>query len=167
MPRWDVPVSGGHSVQFYEDDAFLLEGLTRFIGAALAAGDSALVVASEAHRDGLSERLRNTGLDLTIAVQQGRFVAADASETLARFMDNDYPNAARFENVVGGIVAQLAGTNGKTQRLAIFGEMVAILWAEGKQQAAIELERLWNGLAEKRQFQLHCAYPPEPLLTGP
>jgi PAS domain S-box-containing protein len=159
LPRWDIPITGGHSVQFYEDDAFLLDGLSRFIGAAIAAGDSALVVASKAHCDGLSERLSNSGLDLTKAAQQGRFVAADAAETLARFMENDHPNAARFEKEVGGIVAQLTGTNGKRQRLAIFGEMVALLWAEGKQQAAIELERLWNRLAEKREFQLHCAYP--------
>ncbi|HEX4606286.1 MAG TPA: PAS domain S-box protein, partial [Candidatus Angelobacter sp.] len=159
LPRWEMLVTGGHSVQFYEDDAFQLEGLTRFIGAAIAAGDSALVVASKAHRDGLSERLRNSGLDLTIAAQQGRFVAADATETLATFMENDYPDASLFDKVVGGVVAQLADVNGKTQRVAIFGEMVAILWAEGKQQAALELERLWNRLAEKREFQLHCAYP--------
>jgi hypothetical protein len=37
--------------------------------------------------------------------------------------------------------------------------MVALLWAEGNSQAAIELEGLWNELAESYAFYLHCAYP--------
>ena len=157
--RWHASASSGHSVQFYEDDSFLLEGLARFIGAAIAGGDSALVVANQAHRDGLMERLTETGLDLGIAVEQGRYIALDAAETLAKFMVNGHPDAALFENIVGSLVGQLANINGKPQRVAVFGEMVALLWAEGKEQAAIELEQLWNRLAEKQAFQLHCAYP--------
>ena len=37
--------------------------------------------------------------------------------------------------------------------------MVALLWAEGLKTAAIELEELWNELAESYAFYLHCAYP--------
>ena len=33
----------GHTVQFYADDSFLLDGLSRFIGTALGAGDAAIV----------------------------------------------------------------------------------------------------------------------------
>src|SRR5581483_10824282 len=40
-----------------------------------------------------------------------------------------------------------------------FGEMVALLWAQGNTEAAIRLEQLWNQLAEKHSFHLHCAYP--------
>ena len=43
----------GHSVQFYVDDAFLLDGLSRFIGTALGAGDAAIVLATQAHREAL------------------------------------------------------------------------------------------------------------------
>jgi signal transduction histidine kinase len=43
--------------------------------------------------------------------------------------------------------------------VAIFGEMVALLWAEGKAEAAIRLEQLWNGLAPVESFSLFCAYP--------
>ena len=39
------------------------------------------------------------------------------------------------------------------------GEMVTLLWADGKSQAAIRLEQLWNQLAKTHSFQLHCAYP--------
>jgi PAS domain S-box-containing protein len=37
--------------------------------------------------------------------------------------------------------------------------MVALLWAEGNQDAALELEQLWNRLADTHSFHLHCAYP--------
>ena len=36
---------------------------------------------------------------------------------------------------------------------------MALLWAEGKSEAAIELEKLWNELAKTYSFSLHCAYP--------
>jgi signal transduction histidine kinase len=37
--------------------------------------------------------------------------------------------------------------------------MVALLWAEGKPEAAIRLEELWNDLARTHSFSLRCAYP--------
>jgi PAS domain S-box-containing protein len=37
--------------------------------------------------------------------------------------------------------------------------MVALLWAEGKPQAAIRLEQLWNELSKVQSFSLRCAYP--------
>ena len=156
---WDGALPGGHSVHFYEDDAFLLDGLSRFIGAAIAAGDCALVVANQAHGDSLYQRLKQGGLDLALAVEQGRFVLLEAADTLARFMVNGHPDASRFEDVIGVLLGRLANRNGEGQRVAVFGEMVAVLWAQGQQQAAIELERLWNRLGDNHRFQLHCAYP--------
>jgi hypothetical protein len=42
-----------HDVGFYSDDAGLLDDLTQFIGAALGAWNSAVVVATEPHRESL------------------------------------------------------------------------------------------------------------------
>src|SRR3981081_673458 len=52
----------GHSVQFYADDSFLLDDLSRFIGTALGAGDAAIVLATPAHREALERRLQARGL---------------------------------------------------------------------------------------------------------
>jgi PAS domain S-box-containing protein len=41
----------------------------------------------------------------------------------------------------------------------VFGELVALLWAEGKPQEAIRVEQLWNDLAKSHSFSLLCAYP--------
>jgi PAS domain S-box-containing protein len=149
-----------HGVQFYGDDAYLLDGLTRFIGGALGAGDSSIIIATKAHRDGLAKRLVACGIDTAVATRQGRFVALDAAETLAKFMVDGWPDSERFHQVVGSIVAQcqLSGRTNQS-KLAAFGEMVALLWAEGKPEAAIRLEQLWNELARVHSFHLHCAYP--------
>jgi len=156
----DTPASQGHSVQFYEDDSFLLDGLSRYIGGALAAGDSAIAIATQDHRDGLCERLRAGGLDISKVTSEGRLLCLDAAETLARFMVDGAPDAYRFQQILGNAISNLASSaKGETRRVAAFGEMVALLWAEGKREAAIHLEQLWNQLAQSHSFQLHCAYP--------
>jgi hypothetical protein len=39
-----------------------------------------------------------------------------------------------------------------------YGEMVDVLWKDGKPDAAIRLEMLWNRLAAKYGFALLCGY---------
>jgi PAS domain S-box-containing protein len=58
---------------------------------------------------------------------------------------------------VGAVVAR--ATAGGTRAVRAFGEMVALLCADEMPEAAIRLEELWNGLAERHTFSLLCAYP--------
>jgi anti-sigma regulatory factor (Ser/Thr protein kinase) len=46
-----------------------------------------------------------------------------------------------------------------------FGEMVAVLWEAGDVLAAIELEKLWNELADELPFSLLCGYPSASVAT--
>jgi PAS domain S-box-containing protein len=158
--------SHGHVVQFYAEDSALLEAVSRFVGTALGAGDAAVVIATREHRDGLSQRLKERGFDLVTAMQRGRYIALDAADTLALFMRDGWPEAERFASVVGGVfdrirlsLSESASTSGEPLRIAAFGEMVALLWAQGKPEAAIRLEELWNDLAQTHSFALRCAYP--------
>jgi signal transduction histidine kinase len=157
---WSQHAGHQHGVQFYSQDKFLLKELTSYIGAALWAGDAAVVVATEQHRDGLLEGLTAQGLDIGALLAGGRFVALDAGEVLSTFMVEGWPSQDRFHDVVGGIVTKALDSAGGTQgRVAIFGEMVALLWADGKAEAAIHLEHLWNELGLTKSFSLFCAYP--------
>jgi len=45
------------------------------------------------------------------------------------------------------------------RNLRIFGEMVALLWAEGNRTATIRVEELWNELGKGHSFSIFCAYP--------
>lgn len=153
---WTAMNDTEHFVQFYEADGFLLNSLGGFIGSAINSGDAALVVATQAHRDGLDELLTANGLDVANAKARGQFVSIDAAETLSQFMVNGSPQLDRFNEVVGGIIASVS--DGRP-RVRAFGEMVALLWAEGKQEAAIRLEEMWNDLQKAHTFSLFCAYP--------
>jgi signal transduction histidine kinase len=151
-----------HTVQFYEGDAALLERLSRFIGSALGAGDAVVVIATEAHRNGLGELLRARGLDVDLAKGQGRYVSMDAGETLSEILVDGWPDEARFTDIVGRILARAAAAAAvEKPRVAVFGEMVALLWAQGRHDAAIRLEELWNTLTHEGPFHRHCAYPME------
>ncbi|MGA6987256.1 MAG: MEDS domain-containing protein [Terriglobales bacterium] len=164
VPRHDVsspePVAHWvHSVQFYGEDSSLLDELSRFIGAELVAGDAAVVIATKAHRDGLALRLQSRGFDTATAVEQGRYIAVDAAEALAQFMRDGWPDAELFTEVIGSFLAQAAAAGRRTGRIAAFGEMVALLWAQGNVEAAVRLEQLWNNLARTYPLSLRCAYP--------
>jgi signal transduction histidine kinase len=149
-----------HSVQFYKEDSVLLDSLTKLIGTTLMSGDVAFVIATPAHRDGLAERLKALGLDLEVSAKLGRYCAFDAAETLSGFMIDGELNTALFHSFLGYILSSIRSTpEGERTRVVIFGEMVALLWADGNVDAALKLERLWNDLARSHSFQLYCAYP--------
>src|SRR5712672_1733999 len=81
-----------HDVQFYADDAFLLDSLVPFVGKSLEVGGAAVVVATKAHRDGLSQRLEARSIPLSLAIQQGRYISLDAAQTMAAFMKEGMPD---------------------------------------------------------------------------
>src|SRR5260370_15502553 len=124
------------------------------------AGDAAVVIATKAHRDGLTQRLQWLGFDTAKAFEQARYVPLDAAETLEKFMLDGMPDAALFNEVIGSVLGQAAAAaEGKTPRVAAFGEMVALLWTAGNAESALRLEELWNDLARTYPFYLRCAYP--------
>jgi PAS domain-containing protein len=155
----DLPAQG-HSVQFYGEDSILLEGLTRFIGGALGAGDAAIVITTEAHGKGLSERLQSNGLGVSAAQAEGRLIILDAARTLAEFTVNGALVQELFRNLMGTVItAAKQACVSENPRVAAFGEMVALLWEQGKAEQAIQLEHFWNDLAQAHAFHLCCAYP--------
>jgi PAS domain-containing protein len=148
----------GHAVQFYENDPALIWALGQHLGAALESGDTVIVVATKEHNEELAEELRLLDIDTAAAVNAGRYLEFDAVETLARIMTGERPDPQKFEDTIGTLVRRAAaGMPG--HRVVIFGEMVALLWAEGKRDATVRLEELWNDLAQRSTFHLLCGYP--------
>ena len=149
-----------HEVRFYSDDECFLDSFTRFIGAALNAGNAVIVVATESHRDSLLLRLQAHGLDIGEAIEQGRYISLDAAETVSTFMVNDRPDPAKFLKVTGDLIAEAAkAAKVKPARVAACGECAPFLWAQGKAEAAIRLEHLWDEIAKSHNLDVLCAYP--------
>jgi PAS domain-containing protein len=151
--------TSGHAVQFYETDSTLIEVLGSQLGSALEAGDTVVIIATNKHLDGLRAELASRNTDFEAASQIGRYMEFDAAESLRQFMVNGLPDKKKFENSIGAIVAKAESAVKPGHRLVLYGEMVALLWAEGKQEATVLLEALWNGLAQRHTFHLLCGYP--------
>jgi DNA-binding NarL/FixJ family response regulator len=149
-----------HEAGFYSDDASLLDGFTQFIGTALKAGNAVIVVATESHRENLLPRLQGHGVDISAAIEEGRYVSLDAADTLSKFMVNDLPDPARFLEAAANLIAAAAkAAKGEHPRVAVCGECDPPLWTLGKGEAAIRLEQLWNKIAETHDIDILCGYP--------
>ena len=94
-----------------------IETLGHFIGSALEAGDAAIVVATEAHRQGLAEELKARGVDVSSAIEQGRYVPLDAVETMAEIMLDGWPDETRFAKHIGGVISRARAGGRKGERV--------------------------------------------------
>jgi CheY-like chemotaxis protein len=148
-----------HEAGFYSDDRGLLDGFTEFIGCALKAGNAAVVVATESHRDSLLPRLQAYGLDVAAAIEQGRYVALAAASALSRFMVHDSPDPVMFLGVADKLITTAAKSLVREHpRVAICGECDPPLWTLGNGLAAIRFERLWNMVAKQYDVDILCGY---------
>ena len=151
----------GHTVQFYEEDSFLLDSLTKLIGTSLMAGDVAFVVATPTHREALAERLKAVGLDLEVSAKTRQILRVRCRGNPLRFHGRRRPqfHALPLLHEVPPLFHPPSCRWQKATRCVIFGEMVALLWANGNIDAALQLERLWNDLTKLHVFHIYCAYP--------
>jgi diguanylate cyclase (GGDEF)-like protein len=157
---------GAHSVQFYEEDAFLIKGLSDYVGAALVGGDSAIAVATGDHLARLEKSLARRGLlDEHGNALRGAYVGLDVDLQLPLFMEDGRPDEVRFRNTIGNAI--LDATEAHKGHLYVCGEMGALLFASPRcplsppinHAAALHVERYFNSLLTQFPFTLLCAYP--------
>ncbi|HKW62925.1 MAG TPA: response regulator [Candidatus Acidoferrum sp.] len=146
-----------HEILLCHDDAAILESLTHFVATALNAGNAAIVLATDSHRDSLLKKLRAQGVQIDAAIQQGTYISLDASKPT---------DPVEFLEAIRGLrdAAEAAAMTGnKHPRVAFCGERAGRLWAEGKTEEAIQLEQLCDDLAKEHEVDILCVYP---LLKG-
>jgi signal transduction histidine kinase/ActR/RegA family two-component response regulator len=154
--HWGDVGESEHFVQFYQDEAFLLQSVSGFIGRGIRSGSAAIVFATTPHLDQLERHWQKMGVGLESARACGQYIAHGAEETLSQLLLGEWPQARRFRDVIEPIVAAAAA---RFPRMVAFGEMVSLLWDKGRHDAALHLEELWNDLAKRYSFSLYCAYP--------
>jgi hypothetical protein len=149
-----------HAVDVYADDFAIDQELIRFVEDGLALGESVVIAANGPHRASIAGWRSDHP-----SISDSEFLlVVDAAKTLQTFMVAGIPDPALFDASIGAIVER-AARGGRTVR--VFGEMVALLWADGNVTGALALETLWNDMASKRQFFLLCAYPQSSLGESP
>lgn len=148
-----------HLVQLYgADDQLLTGNVTRYLLEGLKRGDGLLVIATPGHREAIVRQLGDEHAGTEAAVRGRQLVLLDAAETLARFMVDGQPDWELFAEAVGEVCGDLRGRV-EARRIRAFGEMVGLLWMEGRYSAAIRLEEYWNRFLEDQAICLFCAYP--------
>jgi hypothetical protein len=145
-----------HVVQIYESDKVFLETLSGFVKDGLNSGECVLVIATASHLQSLNTRLRQDGYDILDLSARNLYIPLDAEVMLTKFMVNDWPDERLFMDSVSDLIADAEKSD---RRVRAFGEMVAVLWANGHVGATVRLEQLWNKFCETRAFCLFCAYP--------
>ena len=153
---WGEIAPCDHVVQIYENDNVFLDALSGFVGGGINAGECVIVIATAAHLDALENRLTSFGIKVDTLINDDRYIPLNAEATLEKFMVNGWPDEDLFMKTVSGLMDRAGCRN---RRVRAFGEMVAILWAQGNSGATVNLEHLWNKFCAKQSFSLFCAYP--------
>jgi len=151
------PQNARHLVQFYDDASSIIENVSYLAVQALASGDSSVIVATEPHLNVIRARIAAHDLNLNVLEESGLYVAVDASEALAQFMVDGWPDRVKFNQFMGDVLSGAENRSGHRFVFA-FGEMVDLLCAAKNPKAAVHVEQLWNALATRYHFSLYCAY---------
>lgn len=146
-----------HILQIYDTDAIFLDMLARFVTDGIKANEACIVIATKEHLRELDKRLETHNLDVNALIGNNSYIPLIAEEVLLMFMIDRWPDEYLFNHTITGILQRARGTGNRSIRA--FGEMVAILWAQGNYAATVNLEQLWNKFCEKEIFRLFCAYP--------
>lgn len=139
-----------HEIIFCSDEEALLTGLSDFLAVALKAGDAAIVCATESHRQALGPILYGQGVDVDSAMRSGTYISLDVSEP---------PDRESIRSTIKGLRDAAFKLGKKHPRVAVCGERAGCLWAEGKIDAALDIENLCNELVEGDETDILCVYP--------
>jgi len=154
---WGEMSAFEHFVQIYEKEELYLDTLADYAGHGIESGDAVVLILTPTHREAIELRLRRQGFGVSALQDDDQLILLDAAGTLTKFMVNDWPDDKLFEGVVTSILRRAAGKN--QRKVRAFGEMVALMWAQGQCGATIRLEHLWHALCKKESLPLFCAYP--------
>jgi hypothetical protein len=98
-------------------------------------------------------------VNIAAAIVEQRYLHLDVVETLSALMVSDLPDPTRFFGVLSNLIEPAArATAGGESGVAICGECASILWAQGKVDAAIQVEQLCNELATRYEMNILCGF---------
>lgn len=152
---WGEIAPCDHVVQIYENDSVFFDTLAGFVGSGINSGDGVIVIATDAHLQALNGILSGLGVHVDTLINDDRYLPLNAEETLSRFMINGWPDENLFRHTITSLIEK---ARRKNRRVRAFGEMVALLWAQGHNGATVQLEHIWNRYCQN-EICLFCAYP--------
>jgi CheY-like chemotaxis protein len=148
-----------HDAGFHADEASLLNAWTQVADAALKAGHTVILLAIEGRQRPLQQRLETRGVSIDDAMREKRLVFMDIHEMLSQFMVDDWPDEELFQKAVTPVILDALNASTSTRpRVMVCGECAPTLWRQGKGDAAVRLEQLWDALAQAYELDTVCGY---------
>ena len=158
---WDHLVANAcpcdHIVQLYQDEDFLNRAVCRFAAARIANGEGVILVPTARHWDAFRPRLEAEGVDVEAAQKRGQLTIVDADELLPRFMRNAMPDSPVFL-AWRRTSSDRRARGGRYPKVRWWGEMVNVLWERGDVAASMNLEDLFDQLANKHDIAIFCSF---------
>jgi hypothetical protein len=151
-----LPRPTEHVAAFFERPSFLIHTAATFLLDGLRRGEFVVVVATAAHRDAFAEAIEDAGFGLERARADGRYLEVDADRTLATLRTDDGLDERRLLRGLGTWMAQATRCSRPAR---LYGEMVALLWAQGALDLATELEVRWERLTARFSLPVLCGWP--------
>lgn len=148
-------MAAAHALHVYQDDTTLSTTVAAFLAPAFADGHAVISIGTRPHIAAIEQRLRTDGCDVDGARRRGQYVTLDAERAVALLLRDGLPTQETFDSVVGGHLARLVAEHGQVRA---FGEIVNLLWRDGKRAAALRLEELWNDALGRHPLALVCGY---------
>jgi len=145
-----------HVLQIYENNEVFINTLSGFVGDGINSGESTIVIATECHLESLENKLRAHGINVNSLIREDQYIPVNAEWALSQFMIDGWPDSKLFFSWVSEFLIKVRTKNRKVRA---FGEMVAVLWAQGNNGATVQLEHLWNQFCAHEDLTLFCAYP--------
>jgi hypothetical protein len=151
------PGKDGHIVQLYQDDDFYGEAISHFTAEGIARGESVILVATKAHWQNISGRLRGKGFDPEQLFRLGQLTLLDADDTLPKFMASNLPDGGIFKPLARQTIEK-ARAGGKFPRVRWWGEMVNCLYVEGNVKGSHRLEQFFDQVAHEETVAIFCSF---------
>jgi hypothetical protein len=152
----DAPV-GRHFAQLHRNMSSVVASAGLFIETGLRRGNGVIALATRNHTARFLEHLSRSGIDAARARRAGQLVIRDADEMLSQIMNGGgIPDWRKFQDAVGTVIEGVIASGFPAVRA--YGELVNVLWRDGRAAAAIRLEDYWNELAKFYPFSLFCGY---------
>ena len=157
---WSSVLTGAgprdHIVQLYQDQQFLNRAVCRFAAAAIANGEGVILIPTIAHWDAFKSRLKDE-VDVKAAEDRGQLTIVNADEFLPAFLRDGMPDSPVFLALAANVVSRARG-EGRYPKVRCWGEMVSLLWERGDIAASMNLEDLFDQLAQQQNMAVFCSF---------
>jgi MEDS: MEthanogen/methylotroph, DcmR Sensory domain len=146
-------------MQFGINDRPFLNTLSGLLAATRRRGGVAALVATDATRTEIAQRLLASGYDIAQAVGRGQYISLDAREALSEVMVGGRVDARGVAAIVDDLDRSRLAASASS--VTVVGEMAPLLCRDGNPEAALQLERVWDDLTRRLPFLTVCFYSTE------